>query len=114
MHYQHKNCGGLIKSCPEHDESFCDHCGKWVNESDILETKASNIINICSKLEQGRSKMTQTNDDFELTDCSDPNCFICIQQGRGYPSSLNLNPYHIKQAANSMAIILNWIKGATR
>lgn len=119
MQYQHTNCGGLIKNCPNNDEAFCDQCGKWVNENDILENETSNIIDICSRLEQGSSTMTQSNDDFELSNCNDPKCYICTMHKDGYPSEsqiedgrLKLNSYHKKQLAESMVTLLNWIGGA--
>lgn len=68
MQYQHNNCGGLIKNCPNNDEAFCDLCGKWVNESDILKNRQMEIVNICSNLNQGGSKMTQSKKLLNLID----------------------------------------------
>jgi hypothetical protein len=56
--------------------------------------------------------MKKTTDEFELTNCPDPNCFICVKQMRGYPSSLELHPFHYQQAAKGMAVILDWIDSA--
>lgn len=69
-----------------------------------------NIINTTVLKNQSKDGlMTKTSDDFELTNCPDPNCFICVKNLSGYPSELNLHPFHKQQAAKSMAVILDWI-----
>ena len=91
-----------------------------LNHSNIratLKEEQGNIVNICSNLNQGGSKMKQSapiksQDDFELTNCPDPKCFICVKNLQGYPSELNLHPYHKKQLANSAAVLLTWIESA--
>ena len=109
--YLHLNCHGQIKTCPNNDEGYCDKCGKWVDESDILEAKP---VKICSNIEQGSSRMKHStyiepivgNNDFEVTNCPDPDCFICVKKLQGYPSKLNLHPYHKRKAADALVILL--------
>jgi hypothetical protein len=114
--YLHRHCRGMIKTCPNNDEAFCDRCGNWVDESDILENTPMELANNCSILEQGGSKMTQSNDTFELTNCPDPQCYICTMDRGGYPSAaqivdgrIKLNAYHQKKLANEMSVLLDWI-----
>lgn len=68
MQYLHTNCGGLIKSCPNNDQSYCDHCGKWINESDIIENRQMESVNNCSNLNQGGSKMKRSKQLINLID----------------------------------------------
>lgn len=68
MQQRHANCGGPIKHCPIIDESFCDQCGKWVDESDILEVRQTEIVSICSSLNQGGSKMSHSKQLLSIID----------------------------------------------
>lgn len=71
---------------------------------------------------QGRFSMNSPSneEEFELTNCPDPNCYICVTMPKGgYPSAsqiedgrIKLSSYHQKKLANSMTVLLDWIENA--
>lgn len=61
-------------------------------------------------------------EEFELTNCPDPKCYICNLHKGGYPGRndidengrLKINAYHQQRLVNSMCVLLNWIDRAGR
>lgn len=56
-------------------------------------------------------------DNFELTNCDDPNCYICVTMPKGgYPSAsqvengrIKLSAYHKQFMENGLELLLRWI-----
>jgi hypothetical protein len=83
----------------------------------ILLNRQQEAVNNRSNLNQGGSKMTQSNNDFELTNCPDPKCYICTMHKGGYPSvsqiedgKIKINSHHKKKLIDNLIILFNWIE----
>ncbi len=81
----------------------------------IISIRQPDAAQNSSKLNQGGSNVLPLIDP-DLTNCSEPDCYICTMHKGGYPSidqiqdgHIKLTPYHKKQLAQGMLGLIELI-----